>query len=288
MKAKKIVVTGANGQLGLEFQKTRDSKLDITFLSRDRLDITDAEKVHEIIGEIKPDVIINCAAYTAVDRAEEEVAQTFKINDHGANNLARTADHLSAKLIHISTDYVYHIDKKTPLVETDPCNPQGIYGKSKRAGELSILSQIENHLILRVSWLYAAQQNNFVRTMLRLGAERDSLNVVNDQVGAPTYAGDLVSTILELINNNYDVRGIFNYCNAGSTNWCEFAKEIFRQAKISCTTTGITTEAYGAPAPRPLWSVMSTDKISNELDNSIPHWTESLDKCLSLLIQKQA
>jgi len=288
MKAKKIVITGANGQLGLEFQKTQDPKLQFTYLSRDLLDITNADKVHDTIAAIKPDVIINCAAYTAVDKAEEEVAQAFKINDHGANNLAQTADRLSAKLIHISTDYVYHIGKKTPLVERDPCNPQGIYGKSKRAGELSVSSQLENHLILRVSWLYSAQRNNFVRTMLRLGAERDALNVVNDQVGAPTYAGDLVTAILYIIKKNKDVRGTFNYCNAGRTNWCEFAQEIFKQADISCTVSGITTEAYGALAPRPLWSVMSTDKISDELDNPIPHWTESLDKCINILSPKQA
>ena len=288
MKARKIVVTGANGQLGLEFQKTQDPKLQFTFLSRDLLDITNADKVYDTIAQIRPDVLINCAAYTAVDRAEEEVAQAFKINDHGANNLAQTADRLSAKLIHISTDYVYHIDKEAPLVETDPCNPQGIYGKSKRAGELSVSSQLENHMILRVSWLYAAQQNNFVKTMLRLGAERDALSVVNDQIGAPTYAGDLVTAILEIIKKNRDVRGIFNYCNAGRTNWCEFAQEIFKQAHISCAVSGITTEAYGAPAPRPLWSVMSTDKISDELGDAIPHWTESLNKCLNILSQKQA
>ena len=288
MKTKKVVVTGANGQLGLEFQKAQNPDFDYVFLSRDQLDITDGERVREALSIIKPAVIINCAAYTAVDRAEEEVAQAFKINDHGANNLAQTADRLSAKLIHISTDYVYHIDKETPLVETDHCSPQSIYGKSKRAGELSVSSQLENHLILRVSWLYGAQQNNFVRTMLRLGAERDALNIVNDQVGAPTYAGDLVTAILEVLKKNKDVRGTFNYCNAGRTNWCEFAQEIFKKSDISCAVSGITTEAYGAPAPRPLWSVMSTDKISNELGKAIPHWTESLDKCLNILNQKQA
>ena len=286
MKTKNIVVTGANGQLGLEFQKIIDPALDFTYLSRKLLDITDADKVHDVIAKIKPDVIINCAAYTAVDRAEEEVAQAFKINDHGANNLAQTADRLSAKLIHISTDYVYHIDKDTPLVESDLCDPKGVYGKSKRAGELSITSQLENHAILRVSWLYAAQQNNFVKTMLRLGAERDSLSIVNDQIGAPTYAGDVVEAIIELIKNEADFSGIYNYCNVGQTNWCDFAQEIFRQANISCAVTGITTEAYGAPAPRPLWSVMSTDKITNILDTAIPHWTESLNKCLNVLRQE--
>lgn len=283
MKTKKIVVTGANGQLGLEFQKIVDGALKFTYLSKKQLDITDADKVHEVITKIKPDVIINCAAYTAVDQAEEEVAQAFRINDHGASNLAQTAERLSSKLIHISTDYVYHIDKDTPLVESDLCNPQGIYGKSKRAGELSITSQLENHAILRVSWLYAAQQNNFVKTMLRLGTERDSLRIVNDQVGAPTYAADLVAVIIELLKKNDDISGIYNYCNAGQTNWCDFAKEIFRQANISCAVTGISTEAYGAPAPRPLWSVMSTDKISNILGSSIPHWSDSLNKCLNIL-----
>ena len=286
MKTKNIVVTGANGQLGLEFQKIIDPALDFTYLSRKLLDITDADKVHDVIAKIKPDVIINCAAYTAVDRAEEEVAQAFKINDHGANNLAQTADRLSAKLIHISTDYVYHIDKDTPLVESDLCDPKGVYGKSKRAGELSITSQLENHAILRVSWLYAAQQNNFVKTMLRLGAERDSLSIVNDQIGAPTYAGDVVEAIIELIKNEADFSGIYNYCNAGQTNWCDFAQEIFRQANISCAVTGITTKAYGAPAPRPLWSVLSTDKITAILGSSIPHWTDSLNKCLNILRQE--
>jgi dTDP-4-dehydrorhamnose reductase len=285
MKTKKIIVTGANGQLGQEFQKVTNPDLEFTFLSRTQLDITDTEKVHDAIEQIKPDVIINCAAYTAVDRAEEEVGQAFKINDHGSNNLAITADRLSAKLIHISTDYVYHIEKDTPLVETDICNPQGIYGKSKRAGELSIASQLENHIILRVSWLYGTQQKNFVKTMLRLGADRDALNIVNDQIGAPTYTGDVVEAITKLIKEKDELQGIYNYCNTGTTNWCDFAQEIFKQADISCNVSGISTEAYGAPAPRPLWSVMSTDKISEALDITIPHWSDSLSTCLKALKQ---
>ena len=283
MKIKHIVVTGANGQLGQEFQKLRHEEFRFTFLGSTELDITNSRDVTNTISTLNPDIIINCAAYTAVDQAEQEVDQAFSINDHGANNLAIIAEQLQTKLIHISTDYVYHIDKDSPLIESDSCNPLGIYGKSKRAGELSIISQLDNHLIIRVSWLYGAQRNNFVKTMIKLGKEREELNIVSDQYGAPTYSRDLVRAIIDIIQSHSNITGIYNYCNRGKTTWMEFAKEIFDYCKIECKVSGINTSAYGAPAPRPLWSVMSTDKIQNLLSKEIPHWKESLADCLEEL-----
>jgi len=283
MKIKHIVVTGSNGQLGLEFQKHQEQNLRFTYLSRKELDITNQVMVTNKLSELKPDVIINCAAYTAVDRAEQEVDQAFAINDHGATNLATIANQIKAKLIHISTDYVYHIQKETPIIESDTCKPLGIYGKSKRSGELSIMGQLEDHLIIRVSWLYSAQQNNFVKTMLRLGKERDALTIVDDQHGAPTYARDLVKSILHMIVNNIGITGIYNYCNGGQTTWLEFAQEIFNICQIKCNPSGISTASYGAPAPRPLWSVMSTEKVQELLPQQIPHWRQSLTDCLEEL-----
>ncbi len=279
----KIIVTGANGQLGIEFKKNVKNDPRFHFYDRDQLDICDVNALRSVVQSIKPNIIINCAAYTAVDRAEDETSKAFLINDSAVANIGSVAAEVDCKVIHFSTDYVYHIIKDDPLIESDQCQPQSVYGMSKRAGELSLSSQTDNYLIFRVSWLYSAQKNNFVKTMLRLGQDRDQLSIVNDQIGAPTSAKDLVSSILHIIEQHPDATGIYNYCNSGKTNWCEFAQEIFRVANITCVVSGLSTKEYGARAPRPLWSIMSTDKLLVDYGIIIPPWRQSLKECLEEL-----
>ncbi len=283
-----IVVTGSNGQLGHEFQHlSKESQFTFHFLSRKDLDITDARSIEDQLVKINPDVIINCAAYTAVDRAETDRENAFLINEKGPLYLAQYCKNHSCLLIHYSTDYVYHLDVDRPLREDDQCAPKSIYGKSKRAGEEAISSTECEHLIIRVSWLYSSFKNNFVKTMLRLGAERDSLSVVADQIGTPTYARDLAADTLQIIsqydNSGKTTSGIFNYSNTGITNWMDFAKAIFNKSKIECDVQSTTTASYGAPAPRPLWSVMSKEKIKTDFDIILRPWEESLDSCLEEL-----
>lgn len=283
-----ILVTGANGQLGNEFRRLAVEHFDKEFLftSRDSLDITNASEVFQIFKKFRPVFCFNCAAYTQVDQAENDSESAFMVNGTGVTNLVNACGLYDCTLIHFSTDYVYDSVNDRPILETDPCTPKSVYGKSKRAGELVLEQSRISWINIRVSWLYSSFNANFVKTMLRLGNEREELNVVNDQFGAPTYARDLAQTVLNITNNtNDDAFGAhFNFCNLGQTNWSEYAREIFSKCDIECKVNGISTEEFGASAPRPKWSVLSTDKISTTFNIVIPDWKVSLETCLDELV----
>ncbi len=284
---KVILVTGANGQLGQEFRylAAQQDEYEFLFTHRDTLDISNMADVMLIFQKFRPDYCINCAAYTKVDQAESESELAYLINSKALSNLVHVCQIYSARLIHYSTDYVYDSITGRPISEEDECNPQSLYGKSKRAGEMVLQESNIEWLCLRVSWLYSSYGQNFVKTMLRLGKERSILNVVNDQVGSPTYARDLARSTIEIIRSGDKsaYKKFYNYSNSGTTDWASFAREIHILSGIDCTIKGISTVAYGALAPRPEWSVLSHDKVTKKFNLSIPDWKASLKECLQLL-----
>ncbi len=284
---KVILVTGANGQLGKEFRELSKAfeEFEFLFSTRETLDITDQAQVYNAVSKFRPDYIINCAAYTAVDKAETESDLAFLINSSAVGHLSMACRLYGGKLIHFSTDYVYDSVTDSPLKETDLCQPQSVYGKSKRAGETVLENSEIDWINLRVSWLYSSFNHNFVKTMIRLGSEKEELSIVNDQVGAPTYARDLASAVMTIINieSGSVWKQHYNYSNQGQTNWADFAKEIFAQSNINCKVKTTTTAAYNAPAHRPLWSVLSKKKLTDTFDINLNDWQKSLSACLSLV-----
>ena len=278
-----ILVTGSNGQLGREFRKwaTENEAYEFLFTSRASLDIKNLAEVLTICTKWQPDYIINCAAYTAVDKAEENKKDAYAINEGGIANLIKGASINNSILINYSTDYVYNSITNRPILESDPYNPNSVYGLSKRAGEELLENSDISWLNIRVSWLYSSYQHNFVKTMLRLGEALESLSIVSDQQGAPTYARDLA-----LEEDKKGVNQHYNYCNAGLTNWSDFARLIFQLGSLNCEVKNTTTEEYGSPAPRPLWSVMDTSKIKAAFNLDIPDIEKSLKECLSVLKQE--
>ncbi len=284
---KKIFVTGSKGQLGNEIQLLSKGFKDYEFVFHDidTLDLTDFEKLEEFFRTQSPDMVINCAAYTAVDKAEEETELAYLLNAEVPEKLASFADTFNSYMIHISTDYVFDGRNYRPYKENDLPNPLSVYAKSKHAGEQKVL-QYGNTAIVRTSWLYSRFGNNFVKTMLRLGKERDTLHIVYDQTGTPTNAGDLASAILKLaeyVNQKEHVQGIFHYSNEGVCSWYDLAKEIIEYAGYSCNVLPITTDKYPLPAIRPNYTVMDKSRIKNTLGISIPHWKDSLITCLKHL-----
>jgi len=298
----RILVTGKNGQLGRSIQKiaNTDTKIDnnqssnnFIFVGREELDLSSESNInHYFNNNDKFDIIINCAAYTAVDKAEQEVELANQINHLAVKQLAEISNKQQARLIHISTDYVFDGESDKPYLETDTTNPINVYGKTKLAGEKALQAVMPmNALIIRTSWIYSEYGNNFVSTMLRLGKERDELNVVSDQIGSPTYATDLAGAILEIIKNKKFSRSdqttqIYHYSNEGEISWYEFAKEIFKIAKIDCKVSPITTQQYPTPAKRPRNSVMNKDKIINKFNITI--WNISLRNYFKFLAQNDA
>lgn len=287
----KILVTGGNGQLGNEFKKISDDfSHQFFFAGKVELDLLDPDSINRTIAHFQPDIVINCAAYTKVDDAEEDIAAAFAINETGVKLLAEAIVPIGAKLIHYSTDYVYHLDQNIPLLETADTKPQSVYGKSKLAGELALKESDADYLILRVSWLYSSYNANFVKTMIRLGTQRSSISVVSDQFGTPTYAADLARDTMNIIQssrfNKGTLRETYNYSNMGKTSWNEFAEEIFSQSGIKCNVIKVSTMEFGAKAPRPLWSLMSKDKIIRDFGLKLPDWKESLTRCLEVLSTK--
>ena len=297
----RILVTGKNGQLGRSIHKlvNTDTKIDnnqssneFIFVGREELDLSSESGIsHYFDNNDKFDIIINCAAYTQVDKAEQEVELANQINHLAVKQLASTASKQQARLIHISTDYVFDGEKSDkPYIETDKTNPINVYGKTKLAGEKSLQEIMPtNAFIIRTSWLYSEYGNNFVKTMLRLGKERDEINVVSDQIGSPTYATDLADTILEIIKNkDYQDKKqsteIYHYSNEGEISWYDFTKEIFKIAKIDCKVSPITTEQYPTPAKRPKNTLMNKGKIAEIFDINIVSWRSSLTKLLSMQI----
>ncbi len=283
---KKILVTGSNGQLGNEIQAIADKFVDFKFFFTDvkELDICDSKAIESFIKFNKIKFIINCAAYTAVDKAEKEKDLANKINIEAIENLAKASLKFNALLIHISTDYVFDGTNHRPYIETDKTNPNSHYGYTKAEGEKIIQKTCDKAIILRTSWLYSSFGNNFVKTILKYGSERDELKVVNDQIGTPTYAADLASTILTFVRDNTTKAiEIYNFSNQGVCSWYDFAKEIIEQKNINCKISPIESKDYPTAANRPFYSVLNKSKISKTLNLEIPHWKDSLRICLKNL-----
>lgn len=289
-----ILLTGAGGQLGQDLAGVlkMDGHSLISLDSRS-LDITGKAKVFKAVNDARPEIIINCAAYTKVDLAEKERERAFTVNRDGAGNIAEAASSAGALLVHISTDFVFDGSKGAPYVETDSPRPISVYGESKLAGEEEVVKRHSHHIIVRTSWLYGAHGNNFVKTILRLGAEREALRVVYDQVGTPTWTVDLGSALSKIIKSIEDGGrisfGVYHYSNEGVASWYDFAESIIEESRelgvplLVKTVTPILTSGYPTPAQRPAYSVLNKDKIKEAFGITIPHWRASLKKMLSCL-----
>lgn len=283
----KILVTGSNGQLGSCLVKQLSLMPDIEFLAVDReqLDIIDSAAIARLVNQFKPDAIINAAAYTAVDKAEQEVELSYAINRDGPQYLAEAANQVGAVIIHISTDYVFAGNKEGEYLETDATDPQGVYGKSKRAGELAVAAACPRHFILRTAWVFCETGNNFVKTMLHLAQNRDEFGVVCDQFGGPTYAGDIAKTLIVIakaISKGNQSFGIYHYSGLPHVNWHQFAYEILRQAKSQgllnkdIRVNAITSEQYPTPAKRPINSKLDCNKILHYFGIEASDWRTAL------------
>ena len=281
-----ILVTGANGQLGNEMRRVSlDSRNRYLFTDVNELDITDATAVRNMLKKEQIDVIVNCAAYTNVDRAEDDFAMADLLNNKAVENLAVAAAETGATLIHVSTDYVFRGDKNIPCRESWETDPLGVYGKTKLAGEQSLVKAGCKYLIFRTAWLYSPFGKNFVKTMRQLTSTKDSLKVVFDQVGTPTYAGDLAALIYNIIEENLlDRQGVYHFSNEGVCSWYDFTVAIHRLAGItSCKVKPLHTAEYPAKANRPAYSVLDKTKIKTTFGIEIPHWEESLKRCIDTL-----
>jgi len=284
----KILLTGANGQLGQSLMNLPALSGKTEWIPTDylELDITDKLAVDSFIECNAPDYIINCAAYTAVDLAEQEPGKALLINSTGPENLAVSAKKRGIPLIHISTDYVFSGQGWKPYSETDEPNPQSAYGRSKLAGEQALLETGGKVIIVRTSWLYSEYGKNFFLTMLRLGKEKDSIGVVADQIGSPTYAGDLASGLMKILEYDRqnpewtDHPGIFHFCNTGTASWFDLSRAIMEIAGLRCEVRPLSTDQYPLPAPRPAYSVLDTKKFRNIFWPEIPYWRTSVHSCL--------
>jgi dTDP-4-dehydrorhamnose reductase len=284
----KILVTGANGQVGFCLQQAlAETDFEFKACIRDELDISNQSAVDELVNDFKPQIIINSAAYTAVDKAEAEIEKAFAINRDGAANLAKAAKKIDAAIFHISTDYVFAGDKESVYVEDDVTGPQGVYGKSKLEGEQAVIQSNNKHIILRTAWVFGEHGNNFVKTMIRLGKARDQLGVVADQFGGPTYAGDIAKALLkiaEIYQKQGDLAwGTYHYAGEPHVNWHQFAQAIFEQAnaenllpKGKPLVNAITTAEYPTPAKRPQNSRLNCQKISHAFDVQPSDWQSAL------------
>ena len=286
----KILVTGKNGQLGRSIQKliSNSNHHEFTLVGREELDLSSSKSISKYF-DTNPhfDVIINCAAYTAVDRAEEEEDLADQINHLAVKQLAEFANSQNAKLIHISTDYVFDGKNESLYLESDNPNPINVYGKTKLLGEKAVLEIMSNNaMVIRTSWVFSEFGNNFVKTMLKLESEKNEINVVIDQIGSPTYASDLAKAILNIISNhNFNKNSfpteIFHFSNMGEISWSDFAKEIFKLSNLDCKITPINTDQYPTRAVRPQNTTLSKEKIKNHFKLQIPSWQQSLKECLN-------
>jgi dTDP-4-dehydrorhamnose reductase len=298
----RILVTGKNGQLGRSIQKLVNTSTkidnnqipnDFIFVGREELDLSSEKNISHYFGNNKFDIIINCVAFTQVDKAEQEAELTNQINHLAVKQLASIVSTQQARLIHISTDYVFDGESGSPYIETDITNPINVYGKTKLAGEKALQALMPiNAIIIRTSWLYSEYGNNFVDTMLRLGRERDELSVVNDQMGSPTYATDLADAILEIIRHNKfreegQMTQIYHYSGEVEISWHRFAKEIFKIEKIVCEVNPVTSQQYPTPAKRPRNTLMKKDKIVKVFNIKISNWKSSLNTCMTILKKQQ-
>ena len=279
----RILISGVNGQLGNEMRDVLSKKNHIETLFTDvaELDICDTQAVDTLVEQFRPKYIINCAAYTAVDRAEDDKAFAQRLNCDAVQNLAIAATKNAAKIVHISTDYVFDGKGTTPYTEDMPTDPQSVYGLTKLAGENILQKICPDSIIIRTAWLYSPFGNNFVKTMLRIGRERGEVSVVADQVGTPTYANDLARAIVHIVEGEQFVPGIYHYSNDGVCSWYDFAVAIFEESGVSCKVNAIGTADYPTKAVRPHYSVLDKGKIKAVYGVEVPHWRESLVACLN-------
>ena len=282
-----VLVTGANGQLGqaIQFISGNYPQIDFVFCSSSDLDITIKENCQEVFAKYKPNFCINAAAYTAVDKAESEFEKANLINVVGAKNLAEVCKETNATLLHVSTDFVFDGSNTKPYTEEDIPNPTGVYGQTKLDGEKAIQETLVQHFIIRTSWVYSQFANNFMKTMLRLASERDTLSVVNDQIGTPTNAVDLAEALITMLIKTYNLQstthnlfGIYNFSNEGQCSWYDFAKKIFEINSISINLVPIPSSSFPTPAKRPAYSVLDKSKINTAFGMDIKGWEESLNK----------
>lgn len=283
-----VLVTGSKGQLGNEVQVLASSYLQFQFIFTDveELDICDRKAVEKYFAERKIDVLLNCAAYTAVDKAEEDVELCYRINEKAVGILGEVAAQYGTKMVHVSTDYVFDGTSYLPYTEDRPVCPATIYGKSKLAGEQLLMDVCPAAVIVRTSWLYSSYGNNFVRTMIKLGRERDTLNVIFDQVGTPTYAADLADALLQIVSADKFIPGVYHYSNEGVCSWYDFTIAIHQIAGIDCRVLPIESKDYPAKTPRPHYSVLNKKKIKSNYNIQIPHWEDGLRRCMAILTAK--
>lgn len=281
----RILVTGGRGQLGKELKRILVNEALFSGLNGDDgiipLDITNKESVEHIVKYYKITHIVNCAAYTQVDKAEAEKEKAYLVNHFAVKTLAEISEKYHIRLIHISTDFVFDGNKNTPYLEEDEPNPLSVYGDSKLAGERALMSKLSNFVIIRTSWLYSKYGNNFVKTILKYSKERGYLRVVYDQVGTPTYAKDLAEIIVKIVPMD-EIKGVYHYSNEGVSSWYDFAKGVVEFGSIKCRIEPILSIDYPTPARRPNYSVLSKTKIKRELGIEIPYWRDSLEKCIKV------
>ena len=280
-----ILVTGANGQLGQELRSLPKTDATYFFTDIEELDITQIESIQHFVSENQINVIINCAAYTNVSKAEEEIDKAELINTQAVANLANIAKNNNAVLIHISTDYVFGGNcVNTPIKEDATTNPLGVYGRTKLMGEKEIIKSGCKYIIIRTAWLYSAYGNNFVKTILRLSKEKESMNVVYDQVGTPTYAGDLALVIKMIAESDFrHKQGVYHFSNEGAISWYDFAQAIVELSESKCEINACSSDDFGDSVSRPNYSVLDKAKIKQTIGLSIPYWKDSLKVCLSKL-----
>ena len=291
MQSKRILVTGANGQLGSEMRRLGEiSPNEYIFTDVAELDITDKDAVIAFTQQNNINVIVNCAAYTNVDKAEDDEATAELINATAVRNLAEAAKSVDATLFHVSTDYVFGSEGNTPRTEDMPLNPLGAYGRTKLHGEQAIAEVGAKAIIIRTAWLYSEYGNNFLKTMLRLTKEKETLNVVFDQVGTPTYAGDLAMTIFSIIEGSYynGNEGVYHFSNEGVCSWYDFAQEISTAMGHKCQISPCHSNEFPSKVTRPPYSVLDKTKIKRTFGVDIPHWRESMIYCLKRLVMQQA
>ncbi len=282
-----VLVTGANGQLGeaiqyvsnqyLNHSNKETNLLQFYFYSSSELDITNKQSIEKVFLNLKPNFCINAAAYTAVDKAESDQEKAHEVNVIGAKNIAEVCENYNTTLIHVSTDFVFDGNKKTPYNEKDITNPKGIYGVTKRDGELEIIKSLKQFFIIRTSWLFSSFGNNFMKTMLRLSKERNSLSIVNDQIGTPTNAIDLAEVIIKVIQSQSKSYGIYHFSNEGYCSWFDFAKKIFEFNNIEIDIKPIPSADFPTPAERPKYSVLDKSKIKKEFNIKIRSWQDSIE-----------
>lgn len=286
----KILVTGANGQLGKEMQAILEKEAPgvALYTDVDTLDITDAQSIETFVNENNVTHIINCAAYTAVDKAESDQTQCYRINVDAVQNIATVASKHEIRVIHISTDYVFDGKNHRPYTEADKTNPTSTYGTTKRKGEKILLSFCPDAIIIRTAWLYSPHGHNFVKTMLKLGSEKPELRVVFDQIGSPTSATDLAKAIYTILKSRQWISGTYHFTNEGVASWYDFAKAIHRIGGItSCKIRPVTTDDYPTPATRPHYSVLDKSIIKRTFGIDIPYWEDSLVKCIAQIKEEE-